>query len=45
MIAQLRGRLARAEADYVVIDVSGVGYKVHPPLSVVAEMPRVGADV
>lgn len=44
MIAQLKGRLARTEADYVVIDVNGVGYKVYVPLSIIAQLPPVGED-
>lgn len=42
MIALLHGELARVEADYVVIDVGGVGYKVHLPLAVIAQLPQVG---
>jgi Holliday junction DNA helicase RuvA len=42
LIAHLKGELARAEADYVVIDVNGVGYKVHVPLSIIAQLPPVG---
>ena len=42
MIAHLRGELARVEADYVVIDVNGVGYKVHLPLAVIAQLPQIG---
>jgi Holliday junction DNA helicase RuvA len=42
VIAQLKGELARTEADYVVIDVNGVGYKVHLPLSIMAQLPPVG---
>ncbi|MEN6372499.1 MAG: Holliday junction branch migration protein RuvA [Armatimonadota bacterium] len=45
MIAHVIGELARVEADYVVIDVGGVGYKVYTPLSVIAEMPQPGAKV
>ncbi len=44
MIAHLRGELARVEADYVVIDVNGVGYKVHLPLAVVAQLPQIGDE-
>jgi Holliday junction DNA helicase RuvA len=29
----------------VVIDVGGVGYKVHPPIAVIAQMPRIGEEV
>ena len=45
MIAHLHGELARIEVDYVVVDVGGVGYKVHPPLAVTAQMPRIGDEV
>ena len=45
MIAQLRGELVRVEADYVVIDVNGVGYKVYPPLAVITTMPSKGEEV
>ena len=45
MIAHVHGELARVEADYVVIDVNGVGYKVHAPLSDITQMPPVGNDV
>ena len=33
------------EADYVVIDVSGVGYKVHLPLAVITRMPQPGDEI
>lgn len=45
MIAHLHGELARVEADYVVVDVHGIGYKVHPPLAVIAQLPMVGDEV
>lgn len=45
MIAELTGSLTRTGADYVVIDVGGVGYKVHAPLTVIAEMPPAGSEV
>ena len=31
MIAMLRGLVAHAGADHLVLDVQGVGYKVHAP--------------
>ena len=43
MIAHLHGELARVEADYVVIDVNGVGYKVSVPLAVLARLPQPGS--
>ncbi|MDO8682931.1 MAG: Holliday junction branch migration protein RuvA, partial [Armatimonadota bacterium] len=32
-------------ADFAVINVGGVGYKVFTPLSVIAEMPPVGSKI
>jgi Holliday junction DNA helicase RuvA len=45
LIAHLHGELARVESDYVVVDVHGVGYKVHPPLAVITQMPSIGDEV
>jgi holliday junction DNA helicase RuvA len=45
LIAHLHGELARVEADYVVIDVNGVGYKVYPPLAVISQLPQLGDEV
>lgn len=43
MIASLTGVLTRKAADYVIIDVSGVGYQVFVPLSTFYRMPDEGA--
>ncbi len=45
MIARLSGRLLRKAADYLVVDVSGVGYQVQAPLSTYCSIPEVGEDV
>ncbi len=45
MIAHIHGELARVEADYVVVDTGGVGYKVFAPVSVIAELPKPGTRV
>jgi holliday junction DNA helicase RuvA len=45
LIAHLHGELARVESDYVVVDVNGVGYKVHPPLAVITQLPQLGDEV
>ena len=45
MIAHVSGELTRVEADYVVVDVAGVGYKIYAPLSVIAGLPKPGAKV
>lgn len=45
MIAYLRGSLARAGTDEAVIEVGGVGYLVHIPLSTREKLPQVGQEV
>lgn len=45
MFAHLHGELARIEADYVVVDVNGVGYKAYLPLAVIAQLPQIGEKV
>jgi Holliday junction DNA helicase RuvA len=45
MIAALTGRLIRKAADYLVVDVAGVGYQVSVPLSTYYGLPEDGGDV
>jgi len=45
MIARLEGVLAEQSPTRVVIDVSGVGYEVHVPLSTFTELPDLGCSV
>lgn len=45
MIAWLSGRLMRKAADYLIIDVAGVGYQVTVPLSTYSGIPDDGQDV
>ena len=45
MIAELAGALTRVGADFVIVNVGGVGYKAHVPLSVLADMPPTGSHV
>ena len=45
MIAHLRGRLLEKQPNRVVVDVNGVGYDVHVPLSTFYEMAEPGSDV
>lgn len=45
MIASLTGRIRRRGADYLVVDVSGVGYQVFVPLSTFHAIPDDGEEV
>ena len=45
MIARLDGVLLEQQPTRVVIDVGGVGYAVHVPLSTFTELPDLGEDV
>jgi Holliday junction DNA helicase RuvA len=45
MIARLTGRLVEKQATRLVVDVGGVGYEVHVPLSTFYHLPEPGADV
>ena len=45
MIAQLKGQLAQKSPVCVVVDVAGVGYLVHTPLSTYYSLPNLGDEV
>ena len=45
MIAHLRGRLLEKHPNRVTIDVNGVGYDVHVPLSTFYEMAEPGEEI
>jgi holliday junction DNA helicase RuvA len=45
MIAHLRGKLLEKHPNRVIIDVQGVGYDVHVPLSTFYEMADPGGDI
>ncbi|MEC8953059.1 MAG: Holliday junction branch migration protein RuvA [Acidobacteriota bacterium] len=45
MIAALEGRLAEKHPSRIVVDVQGVGYEVHVPLSTFYELGEPGSDV
>jgi Holliday junction DNA helicase RuvA len=45
MIAYLRGRLLDKQVNRLVVDVQGVGYEVHVPLSTFYDVGEPGAEV
>ncbi len=45
MIGQLRGRLAEKRPNQVLVDVGGVGYLVHVPLSTYAALGELHTEV
>lgn len=45
MIASLEGRLAARGEDYLVLEVGGIGFKVHIPASLFSQLPGLGRDV
>jgi len=45
MIGYLDGRLKYKSPDYIILDVSGVGYCVHVPLSTFYDLPGTGEKV
>ena len=45
MIAFLRGRILDKQPNLIIIDVQGVGYEVHVPLSTYYEVGDPGVDV
>ena len=45
MIAHLRGRLLEKHPNRIIVDVNGVGYDVHVPLSTFYEMTDAGSEI
>jgi Holliday junction DNA helicase RuvA len=45
MISHLRGRLLEKHPNRVIVDVGGVGYDVHVPLSTFYEMADPGSEI
>src|SRR5688572_20490505 len=45
MIAHLRGRLLEKQPHRVIVDVNGVGYDVHVPLSTFFDMAERGSEI
>lgn len=45
MIAHIQGLLHFKSPEYLVIDVDGIGYQIHVPLSTFYGLPQVGSSV
>jgi Holliday junction DNA helicase RuvA len=45
MIAYLRGTILDKQPNLIIVDVQGVGYEVHVPLSTYYDVGDIGADV
>lgn len=45
MIAHLRGRLLEKHPNRVIVDVQGVGYEAHVPLSTFYDLGEPGSDI
>ena len=45
MIAQLNGKLVEKHPNRLIVDVHGVGYEVHVPLSTFYGLPEPGGEV
>lgn len=45
MIAQIHGKLVHKSPDYLIVDVNGVGYKVHTPLSTFYHLPDIDSTI
>lgn len=45
MLEYIRGKLEQSTLVKAVVDVGGLGYLVHIPLSVYAKLPQIGAEV
>jgi len=45
MIAHLEGTVRHKSPEYIIVDVHGVGYCVHVPLSTYYDLPDSGQNV
>lgn len=45
MIAYIKGKLAYAQAGYIILDVGGIGHKVQVPLSLHDSLPPRGGEI
>ncbi|MDY6854162.1 MAG: Holliday junction branch migration protein RuvA [Thermodesulfobacteriota bacterium] len=45
MIAHICGKLTHKSLEYLIVDVNGVGYKIHIPLSTFYRLPDIDSSV
>ena len=45
MIGQIRGTLAEKQPPEILVDVAGVGYEIHMPMTSFYQLPAVGDEV
>lgn len=45
MFAHIRGTLTYSSPLYAIIEVAGIGYKIHIPASVFSQLPQIGQEV
>ena len=45
MISHIKGKLIYKSTDYLTVDVGGLGYEVHVPLSTYYDIPEEGGEV
>ena len=45
MIGRIHGRLAEKHPPQILVDVQGIGYEIHVPMSTFYQLPATGAEV
>lgn len=45
MIGRIRGKLLEKQAPELLVDVNGVGYEIHAPMTTIYQLPAVGESV
>lgn len=45
MIGRIRGKLLEKQAPELLVDVNGVGYEIHAPMTTIYQLPALGENV
>lgn len=45
MIGRIRGKLLEKQAPELLVDVNGVGYEIHAPMTTIYQLPALGESV